>query len=158
RRRGATAGDYAMTTDFRLLPEQASTMAPRVDSLFAYIVAVCAFFTLLIAVLLLFFAVRYRRRTEDYFPTPLIGSKKLETLWSVVPLLLALAMFFWGTSIYLDINRPPEDALEVYVIGKQWMWQLQHPGGQREINTLHVPVGRPIKLIMTSEDVLHDFY
>ncbi len=128
------------------------------DALFWFVVAVCAFFIIVIAVLLLFFAVRYRRRTEDYFPTPVIGSRVLEITWSVVPLVLLLGMFVWGASIYLDIFRPPENSLEVYVIGKQWMWQLQHPGGQREINTLHIPVGRPVKLIMTSEDVLHDFY
>jgi cytochrome c oxidase subunit 2 len=147
-----------MNTDFRLFPEQASTMAPRVDALFWFIVAVCAFFVVLIAVLLMYFAVRYRRKSEDYFPQPVIGSRVLEVTWSAIPLVLLLAMFFWGASIYLDIFTPPENSLEVYVTGKQWMWHLQHPGGQREINQLHVPVGRPVKLIMTSEDVLHDFY
>jgi cytochrome c oxidase subunit 2 len=147
-----------MNTDFRLFPEQASTMAPRVDALFWFIVAVCAFFALLIAALLIFFAIRYRRVSEDYFPTPLVGSHVLEVTWSVVPLVLLLGMFFWGASLYLDIYRPPADALEIYVTGKQWMWHLQHPGGQREINMLHIPLGRPVKLIMTSEDVLHDFY
>lgn len=146
------------TTQFRLLPEQASTMAPRVDALFWFISALCIFFTLLIAVLLLTFALKYRRRSEDYFPRPVIGSTPLELFWTFVPLALALAIFFWGAGIYFDVVRPPEDALEVYVTGKQWMWHLQHPGGQREINMLHVPVGRPVKLIMTSEDVLHDFY
>jgi cytochrome c oxidase subunit 2 len=124
---------------------------------FWFITAVCVFFTLLIAVLLMFFAIRYRRKSDDYFPTPLIGSKKLEIFWTVVPLALALVMFFWGASVYLDLNRPPANALEVYVTGRQWMWHLQHPGGQSEINTLHVPVGRPVKLILTSEDVIHDF-
>jgi cytochrome c oxidase subunit 2 len=147
-----------MSTEFQLLPDQASTMAPRIDALFWFIVAVCGFFALLIAVLLIFFAVRYRRQTEAYFPKPIIGSKVLEITWSVVPLVLLLVMFLWGASIYLDVFRPPENSLEVYVTGKQWMWHLQHPGGQREINQLHIPVGRPVKLIMTSEDVLHDFY
>jgi cytochrome c oxidase subunit 2 len=147
-----------MNTDFQLLPEQASTMAPRVDALFWFITAVCGFFIVIIAILLMFFAVRYRRKTEDFFPKPVVGSKVLEITWSTVPLVLLLGMFAWGVSIYLDIFRPPENCLEVYVIGKQWMWQLQHEGGQRETNTLHIPVGRPVKLIMTSEDVLHDFY
>jgi cytochrome c oxidase subunit 2 len=147
-----------MNTDFQLLPEQASTMAPRVDALFWFVVAVCAFFTVLIAVLLMFFALRYRRRTENYFPKPVVGSRVLEITWSVIPLVILMAMFVWGVTIYLDIFRPPDNALEIYVIGKQWMWQLQHPGGQRETNMLHIPVGRPVKLIMTSEDVLHDFY
>jgi cytochrome c oxidase subunit 2 len=147
-----------MNTEFTLLPEQASTMAPRVDGLFWFITGVCAFFTVLIAILLITFAVRYRRRSEDFFPTPVVGSRQLELAWSIGPLILLLVMFVWGATIYLDVFRPPDDCLEIYVIGKQWMWQLQHPGGQREINKLHIPVGRPVKLIMTSEDVLHDFY
>jgi cytochrome c oxidase subunit 2 len=147
-----------MDTQFRLFPEQASTVAPRVDALFFYIAAVACFFTVVIAIALMTFAVRYRRRREDYYPKPIVGSKALEITWSVIPLCLSLVMFWWGASLYIDMRTPPQDALEVYVIGKQWMWQLQHAEGQREINELHVPVGRPVKLIMTSEDVLHDFY
>ena len=147
-----------MNSNFRLLPEQASTMAPRVDALFWFITGVCVFFTLLIAILLMFFAVRYRRRTEDYYPKPLLGSKTLETMWSVIPLGLTLVIFFWGANVYFDLLRTPENAMEVYVVGKQWMWTIQHASGPREINQLHIPVGRPIKLVMTSEDVIHDFY
>jgi cytochrome c oxidase subunit 2 len=147
-----------MNTDFRLFPDQASTMAPRVDALFWFILAVSAFFTVLIAVLVIFFAIRYRRRSDDYFPTPVVGSTALELTWSGIPLVLAMVMFFWGASVYFDIFRRPDNALEVYVTGKQWMWHLQHPGGQREINALHIPLGQPVKLIMTSEDVIHDFF
>jgi cytochrome c oxidase subunit 2 len=147
-----------MNTDFRLFPESASTVAPRVDALFWFILAVCAFFTLLIAVLVISFAIRYRRRSDDYFPTPVVGSKALELTWTGIPLVLAMIMFFWGASVYFDIFRQPDNALEVYVTGKQWMWHLQHSGGQREINTLHIPLGQPVRLIMTSEDVIHDFY
>jgi cytochrome c oxidase subunit 2 len=147
-----------MNTDFRLLPEQASTMAPRVDALFWFISGVCIFFTLVIAVLLLSFAVRFRRKSDDYFPKPIVGSTALESLWSGIPLIIAMGIFLWGARVYLDIRRPPEDALEIYVTGKQWMWHLQHPGGQREINTLTMPVGKPVKLVLTSEDVIHDFY
>jgi cytochrome c oxidase subunit 2 len=146
-----------MEKQFELLPEQASTLAPQIDALFAFNVSVSVFFTLLIAVVLLYFAVRYRRVREDYFPTPLVGSKVLELTWSFAPLLIVLFMFFWGLVLFIDSERPPDDCLEVYVTGKQWMWHLQHPGGQREINALHVPVGRDVKLIMTSEDVIHDF-
>src|SRR5687768_11778519 len=128
-----------MDGQFQLLPDQASTMAPRIDALFWFIVAVCAFFTMAIAVALIFFAVRYRRVREDYFPTPLVGSKVLEVTWSVVPFGLVMVMFFWGLFLYFDFYRPPENSLEVYVTGKQWMWHLQHPGGQREINALHIP-------------------
>src|SRR5262245_43898767 len=123
-----------MEKQFHLVPDQASTIAPEIDALFWFIVAVCGFFTMLIAVLLMFFAVRYRRVSEDYFLKPLVGSRVLELVWSGIPLVLVLVMFFWGLNLYFKINRPPDDALEVYVTGKQWMWQLQHAGGQREIN------------------------
>jgi cytochrome c oxidase subunit 2 len=142
---------------FILLPEQASTMAPRIDAAFWFVVAVTGFFTVLIAILVMFFAVHYRRRAADEYPKPVIGSLPLEIGWSVAPFVIALGMFVWGASIYMDVFSPPVDAMEVYVNGKQWMWHLQHAGGQREINALHVPVGRPVKLIMTSEDVIHDF-
>jgi cytochrome c oxidase subunit II len=144
-------------TNFELIPSQASTVAPRVDALLLFIVSVSLFFTLVVAGFILVFAIRYRRRAEDYYPKPIIGSNLLESAWSIVPLIIALGIFFWGASIYFDINHMPEDAMEIYVVGKQWMWHLQHPEGQSEINALHVPVGRAVKLIMTSEDVIHDF-
>jgi cytochrome c oxidase subunit II len=147
-----------MDPGFRLFPEQASTMAPRIDVLFWYVNVVGIFFTLLIAIGLMVFATRYRRRTEDFFPKPIVGSTALELTWTFIPLVLVMIMFGWGLMIYADYSRAPENSLEVYVIGKQWMWQLQHPGGQREINALHVPVGQPVRLIMTSEDVIHDFF
>ena len=146
-----------MDTGFRLFPEQASTMAPRVDALFWFISVVSILFTLGIAIALITFAIRYRRRTEDYFPKPIHGSIALELSWSLGPLVIALGMFWWGLRLYFEYVRMPDDAVEVYVTGKQWMWHLQHAGGQREINTLHVPVGQPVKLVMTSEDVIHDF-
>jgi cytochrome c oxidase subunit 2 len=144
-------------TNFELFPTQASTVAPHVDALFLFILAVCLFFTLVVAGFIFVFAIRYRRRSEDYYPKPIIGSNLLESAWSIVPLIIALGIFFWGASTYFEIVRMPDDALEIYVVGKQWMWHVQHPEGQSEINALHVPVGKPVKLIMTSEDVIHDF-
>jgi cytochrome c oxidase subunit 2 len=144
--------------DFRLFPEQASTMASRFDALFGFITAVVVFFTVVIAVLVMYFAVRYRRRSEDQFPKPVVGSSTLEWAWTIGPLLIGLVMFGWGASLYFEMVRPPEDALDVYVTGRQWMWHLHHLEGQREINALHVPVGKPVKLIMTSEDVIHSFF
>jgi cytochrome c oxidase subunit 2 len=129
-----------------------------VDALFLYITAVTLFFSLLIAVLVAVFAVKYRRRSEAERPRPIIGSTRLETFWSLVPLGIVLVMFFWGASLYFRLTHPPADALEVYVVGRQWMWKLQHADGQREINELHVPVGRPVRLLMTSEDVIHSFF
>lgn len=143
---------------FRLFPEQASTVAPQVDAVFFYLLSVSGFFSLLIATLVIVFAVKYRRRSPDQFPRPVHGSLRLEVVWIVVPFVLVLIMFVWGTSTYFVMARPPDDALEVYVVGRQWMWKVQHPGGQSEINSLTIPVGQPIKLVLTSEDVIHDFY
>jgi cytochrome c oxidase subunit 2 len=141
-----------------LFPEQASTVARDVDALFFFAIAVSVFFAMLIATLLIVFAVRYRRRSENDLPPPIHGSLRLEVLWTVIPFCIAMVFFFWGASVFLTLSRPPDDALEIFVVGKQWMWKLQHREGRREINELHVPLGRPVKLTMTSEDVIHSFF
>ncbi len=133
-------------------------MAGRVDALYFYLLAVSAFFATLIALLVIIFAIKYRRRSEAELPRGIEGSLKLEVAWSVIPLIIALSFFFWGAKLFFAMNRPPNDALEVYVVGKQWMWKIQHADGQREINELHVPVNRAVRLTMTSEDVIHDFF
>ena len=133
-------------------------MAPRVDALYFYLLAVSLFFSTLIALMVIYFAIRYRRRSESELPKGVAGSLKLELVWTFIPLTIALSFFFWGARLFFAMNRPPADALEVYVVGKQWMWKLQHADGQREINELHVPVGRAVRLTMTSEDVIHDFF
>jgi len=147
-----------MPEGFRLFPQQASSIAPRVDALYFYLIIVSVFFTLLIGFSILYFAIKYRRRSESELPHGVEGSMKLEIAWSVIPLVIAMSFFFWGASIFFAINRPPNDAIEVSVVGKQWMWKFQHADGQREINELHVPLGRPVKLTMASEDVIHSFY
>jgi cytochrome c oxidase subunit II len=141
-----------------LVPESASTIAWKVDALYFYLSGVTLFFTLLISATLIFFVVRYRRRTPYEIPRPVAGSHKLETVWTVIPFVIAMTMFVWGAGVYFEQYKPPQNAIEVYVVGKQWMWKLQHATGQREINELHVPVGRKVKLIMTTEDVIHDFF
>jgi len=141
-----------------LVPESASTVSWKVDALYFYLSGVTLFFTLLISSVLIFFVIRYRRRTPYEIPRPVAGSHKLEMIWTVIPFLIAMTMFAWGARVYFDQFKAPENAIEVYVVAKQWMWKLQHATGQREINELHVPVGRKIKLIMTTEDVIHDFF
>jgi cytochrome c oxidase subunit 2 len=143
---------------FPLFPQQASSMAPRVDALYFYLVAVTIVFSLMIAIAILYFAIKYRRRSESELPHGIEGSLKLEIAWSVIPLLFTLSFFAWGTSIFFAMNRVPDEAIEVSVVGKQWMWKFQHADGQREINELHVPLGRPVRLVMASEDVIHSFY
>jgi cytochrome c oxidase subunit 2 len=142
---------------FQWFPDQASTLAPQVDLLFFYLCGVTVVFTVLIAVLVGYFAIKYRRQHEDERPAEVHPSKWLEASWIVIPLILTMVMFAWGAVIFVNYSRPPADAMEINVIGKQWMWKVQHPDGQREINQLHVPVGKPVKLIMTSQDVIHDF-
>jgi len=147
-----------MDLGFPLFPDQASTMAARVDALFFFLIAVSVFFVALIFLVILVFAIKYRRRADDERPEPIEGKLWLEVLWSVIPFGLTMVMFVWGALIFLDIYNPPDDALEISVVGRQWMWKAQHPTGQSEINELHVPVRQAVKLMMTSEDVIHDFY
>ncbi|TDI87569.1 MAG: cytochrome c oxidase subunit II [Caldithrix sp.] len=147
-----------MNKGFQLFPEQASTLAAQVDYLYFFLIAVSLFFSVLIFFLIYVFAVRYRRKSEQEVPEQIPGLLKLEILWSVIPFLLCMVVFVWGATLYFDTYSPPKDALEYYVVGKQWMWHIQHPTGQREINELHVPTGQPIKLTMATEDVIHSFY
>ena len=124
-----------------LFPEQASTVAGQVDAFYLFLVLVTTFFSLLIALLILFFIIRYRRR-PDQEAEQIHGSTLLEIVWTVIPLGISMVIFVWGAILYYHIENPPKNALEIYGVGKQWMWKFQHPGGQREINTLHVPSGR----------------
>jgi len=146
------------TLGFPLFPEQASTMATRVDALFYFLLGVSGFFALLICFLIIGFAVKYRRRSEDERPRAIAGNLGLEILWTAIPLGLTMVMFVWGAELYFTTYYPPENALEINVVAKQWMWKVQHPEGQSEIDELHIPTGRPIKLVMTSQDVIHDFF
>ena len=141
-----------------LFPEAASTIAGRVDALYFFLLALSAFFSLLIAGLIVFFAVRFHRRRPDAVGAQIEGGTVLEITWTVVPLLISMVIFVWGASVYFAMARPPDETLNIYVVGKQWMWKFQHLDGQREINELHIPVGRNVKLIATSEDVIHDFF
>jgi cytochrome c oxidase subunit 2 len=140
-----------------LFPESASTIAGEVDALYYFLVGLSGFFAVLIAGLIVSFAIMFRRRHADEVGTQVHGGLLLELGWTVVPFLITLVIFFWGAKVYFVMASPPPETLNIYVVGKQWMWKVQHVSGQREINQLHVPVGRPVKLIMTSEDVIHDF-
>jgi cytochrome c oxidase subunit II len=147
-----------MWSGIPLFPERASTMAGRVDALYFFLLAIAVFFSLLIAGLIVFYAVKYRRRSPDAIGARIHGSLTLEIAWTGIPLFIVLVIFVWGASVFFAMARPPGETLDIYVVGKQWMWKFQHLDGQREIDELHVPVGRAVKLIMTSEDVIHDFF
>jgi cytochrome c oxidase subunit 2 len=147
-----------MIADIIWFPKQGSTTARQVDYLLYGLVTVTGAVALLVAVLLIYFAVRYRRRPNSPTPPFIPGSKPLELFWSLTPLAIFIVFFVWGAKVYFYAYRAPDDAIVVYGIGKQWMWKFQHPEGQREINDLHVPVGVPVKLMLTSEDVIHSFF
>jgi cytochrome c oxidase subunit II len=133
-------------------------MASRVDNLYFFLIAVSAFFTVLVVALVVLFAVRYRRRQVNDVGAPIHGSLALELVWTGIPLILAMVLFVWGASVYFALARPPAETLDIYAVGKQWMWKFQHREGQREINTLHVPANVPVRMIITAEDVLHSLY
>jgi cytochrome c oxidase subunit 2 len=139
-------------------PEQASTIARSVDNLHFFITAVTLFFTAVIFLVIFYFMIKYRRRSPDERPKAIEGSLPLEVLWTAIPTLIVAVIFVWGSTLYFRNAEPPKGAMEIFVTGKQWMWKVEHPEGQREINELHVPLGRPVKLTMTSEDVIHDFF
>jgi cytochrome c oxidase subunit 2 len=146
-----------MWKNLPLFPDRASSIAWQVDGLYFLLIAVSAFFTLLIFVMIFFFAVKYRK---DVHPRAeqIEGSLPLELAWTLIPLGITMIFFAWGSLIYFQEARPPRGAMEVYAVGKQWMWKFEHEGGQREINQLHVPLGRDVKMIMSSQDVIHSFY
>lgn len=147
-----------MLSGIPLFPEQASTLAPEVDNLYFFVTAVTAFFALLVVVLVIAFAIKYRDRTGDKVGAPIAGSIPLELVWSIVPFFVSMAIFGWSTIVFFHTVRAPDQTLEIYSTGKRWMWRFQHIDGQSEINELHVPLGRPVKVIFTSEDVLHALY
>jgi cytochrome c oxidase subunit 2 len=147
-----------MQVEIPFAPEQASTVSGEVDTLYAFLWALTIFFGVLISLTIIYFAVKYRRRSESEVPRPVAGSIKLEIAWTVIPFLIAMGIFVWAASIYYKLYRVPNNATEIFVVGKQWMWKFQHIDGQREINELHVPIGRKVKLTMTTEDVIHSMF
>ena len=132
-------------------------MAANIDALYIFLLIVSGLMTALIFVAIVYFAARYRKQ-PGVQAEQIEGSTPLELTWSVIPFVVFMVIFFWGASVYFKGRTPPRDSTEVYVVAKQWMWKLEHAEGQREINELHVPVGRDVKLIMTSQDVIHSFF
>jgi cytochrome c oxidase subunit 2 len=147
-----------MSGYFRLWPEQASLHAEKVDQFILAFTILVAALSIPAVVLVFVFAVKYRRgkpANRRHAPNRKVW---LEVSWSVIPFLTVLAFFVWSTSLFFELNRPPPGTLDIFVVAKQWMWKAEHQGGQREINELHVPVGQPVRLVMSSQDVIHSFY
>src|SRR4051794_33184229 len=143
---------------FPTSPGSASTFAGPVDLLLLALLGLSALFALPILILIVSFGVRYRRNARADRARPRFSHTKLELAWSVIPFCLSLGIFGWAGKLYVQMYEPPPDAMEINVVGKQWFWEFQHPEGRRELGQLHIPVGRPVRLNMTSEDVIHSFY
>jgi cytochrome c oxidase subunit II len=148
----------AMAAWIPLQPPTATKIAGEVDELYYFLTAITVFFSALIFGCIFYFMIRYRRRSEDERAEQIEGSVPLEILWSVIPSIICAVIFVWSSYLYVRDARPPANSTEIFVIGKQWMWHIQHPEGPREIDALHIPVGEPVKLTMTSQDVIHGFF
>ncbi|MGI9087404.1 MAG: cytochrome c oxidase subunit II [Chthoniobacterales bacterium] len=141
-----------------IFPESASNFGPQVEHIYLALLVLCSAVAFLVFVAILFFCIRYRRGSKVDRAPRKISAMKFEITWTVIPFFIFLGIFFWAADVFFGMSRPPANATEIYVVGKQWMWKIQHPDGRREINELHIPVGQPVKLIMTSQDVIHDFF
>ena len=139
-----------------LFPSEASTIAPYADALYFFLLAITVIGLVLVAALIFGFSIRYRKEKHPV-AIQVEGSTLLEATWTIIPLALFMVAWIWGALLYFRIYNPPTNAMNIYVVGKQWMWKAEHPGGQHEINALHVPTGRPVQLTMISQDVFHSF-
>src|ERR1700678_4350922 len=143
-------------TNFAIIPPEASTAAPWVDELLVFMTLVSLVGLVLVGILIATFSILYRKSVHPV-AVQIEGSTLLEATWTIIPLGLFLVMFVWGSVLYFRIYTPPPNAMNIYVVGKQWMWKAEHPGGQHEINSLHVPTGQPVQLTLISQDVFHSF-
>jgi cytochrome c oxidase subunit 2 len=148
-----------MWKDFPLLPDSASTMANQIDMVWWFLVALTVVMTGLIAAAVVGMTIWFRKKNDGRYATQIVGSTQLEILWSGIPFLILMGLFGWGTAVFVNTQRTPDNVdIDMYVVGKQWMWKVQHPTGQREINAMHVPVGKVVRITQTSEDVIHSFF
>jgi cytochrome c oxidase subunit 2 len=139
-----------------LFPAEASTIAPYTDALYFFLILISLIGLVIVALLVGTFSVLYNKRRHPV-AVQIEGSTLLEATWTIIPLGLFLIAFVWGALLYFRIYNPPPNAMNIYIVGKQWMWKAEHPGGQHEINALHIPIGRPIQLTLISQDVFHSF-
>jgi cytochrome c oxidase subunit 2 len=147
-----------LSPHFTLFPREASTIASQVDDITLGLLLLCGGILLLVAGLITTFGILYREGSTHNRKIEKRGQSRLEWGWTVATFVLFLGIFSWAAVIYFKMHTPPPGASEILVVGKQWMWKFQHPSGKRELDELHVPVGVPILLTMTSEDVIHSLY
>lgn len=155
---GALCGMFALQSGIPLRPVLASKGGADFDQLFFALTALSVVLCIGIFGAILYFAIHYRRRKDGRIPPDIRQSIPLEITWTAIPLAINIAIFLWAAQQFFQNAQPPAGSTEIFVVGKQWMWHLQHPEGPREINELHIPVNVPVKLVMTSQDVIHDFF
>src|ERR1700760_3698813 len=143
-------------TNSALFPPEASAISPYMDAFYFFLLAISAVGLIAVAILVFGFSLMYRAE-KNPVATHIEGSTLLEATWTIIPLALFMVSFVWGALLYFRIYNPPTNAMNIYIVGKQWMWKAEHPGGQHEINALHVPMGRPVQLTMISQDVFHSY-
>ncbi len=140
------------------MPPGQSTIAPEVDALFNFILYSAIVFFAIVVLTIVYFVIRYRRRGKEELTSGVTQNLKLEILWTAIPIILVVIVFFWGFRVYLKMYVSPKDAYEIKVTGQQWFWSFNYPNGASTVNDLVVPVGKPIRLLMSSKDVIHSFY
>src|SRR5579859_6386628 len=143
-------------TNSALFPPEASAISPYMDAFYFFLIAISAVGMIAVIILVFGFSIMYRQEKSPV-ATQIEGSTLLEATWTIIPLALFMVCFVWGALLYFRIYNPPTNAMNIYIVGKQWMWKAEHPGGQHEINALHIPIGRPVQLTMISQDVFHSF-
>jgi cytochrome c oxidase subunit 2 len=143
-------------TEFALFPPQASAIAPYMDAFYFFLLLISLVGLVLVGLMVGTFSIMFRKEKNPQ-ATHIEGSTLLEATWTIIPLALFMVCFVWGALLYFRIYNPPTNAMNIYIVGKQWMWKAEHPGGQHEINALHIPVGRNVQLTMISQDVFHSF-
>ncbi|MFP4500502.1 MAG: cytochrome c oxidase subunit II [Candidatus Hydrogenedentota bacterium] len=143
---------------FQVFPEAASTYAARVDPLFYFLTAFVLAFTVIVLAVVVYLGIKYRKKDGENRRSYHPNAFKLEVAWTIVLVIIAMCIFVWGAGLFYDAYNVPDDPIEIKVVGKQWMWKIRHENGKREVNTLHVPVNQPVKLTMTSQDVIHSFF
>jgi cytochrome c oxidase subunit 2 len=147
-----------MSPGFRLMPVAAAESASRLDHLALAVLLLTGAVALGVLTLLIWFSIKYRANSNaDRTHVPTKG-RVVEVAWTVIPLLLFFVIYAWGAIDYMSLYQAPRDATPVFVVAKQWMWKAQHTNGRREVGELHLPLGRPVRVIMTSEDVIHSFF
>lgn len=141
-----------------MLPPAKSTLAGETDALFNFINVTSLVFLIGITIAIIFFAWKYRRKSEDDITPVITHNNRLEITWSVIPLILVIIVFGWGYTGYMNKATPPDNSYEIRAVGKKWLWEFHYPTGHVSVGELHVPVGRPVKLVMSSTDVIHSLY